>query len=260
VPDYVPAVQFPRFSVCFAVSLFLLGSGMAHAQVTAGASPGLNAALVRLFGGHTGFTAHLELRMLDANTNETLNAPMQFALLDGKMRGELDIAKLKSKDLPAMAASAAKSVGMERVITLVRPDKQESYLLYPAFQACVVAPLDADEVAALQKPARIKRTALGKETIDGQPCQKQRVVVTEPDGRQHTATIWVSPALKNFPVRVETRDGTDTILMQFRQVKLQRPDATLFDLPTGTARYDDPKELTTAVMKKLLSQALGAGK
>jgi hypothetical protein len=260
VPVYVPVVPLLRFNLGFALVLLLLGVGRTPAQVTAGASPGLNAALVRLFGGHTGFTAHLELRMLDANTNETLNAPMQFALLDGKMRGELDVTKLKSKDLPAMAASAAKSVGMERVITLVRPDKQESYLLYPAFQACVVAPLDADEVAALQKPAQIKRTVLGKETIDGQPCQKQRVVVTEPDGRRHTATLWVAPALKNFPVRLETRDGTDTIVMNFRQVKLQRPAAALFDLPKGTARYDDPKELTGAVMKKLIGQALGGGK
>jgi len=255
----VISVRFASFrALILLTSLFVLGTAFsAPAQVTAGASPGLNAALVRLFGGLTGFTAQLELRMLDAQTNETLNAPMQFSLLDGKMRGELDIAGLRSKDLPAFAATAAKSVGLDRVVTLVRPDKGESYLVYPAFQACVVAPLDADEVAALQQPAKIARTPLGKETIDGQACVKYRVVVTEPDGRQHQATVWSAPALKDFPLRIETRDGTDTIVLQFRQVKFARPDAGLFELPKGTTRYDDPKQLAEAVMKKLISQALG---
>jgi hypothetical protein len=170
------------------------------------------------------------------------------------------VTRLKSKDLPAMAASAAKSIGMERVVTLVRPDKRESYLVYPSFQACVVAPLDADEVAALQKPAKIVRTPLGKQTVDGQPCIKHRVVVTEPDGRQHQAMVWNATQMKDFPLRIETRDGPDTIVMQFRQVKLERPDAGVFELPKGTTRYDDPKELTTAVMKKLIGQALGSGK
>jgi hypothetical protein len=242
------------------LALLLAGQRAAWAQVTAGASPGLNAALVRLFGGHTGFSAQLDLRMLDAQTNETLHAPMQFSLLDGKMRGDLDVTRLKSKDLPAMAASAAKSVGMDRVVTLVRPDKRESYLVYPSFQACVVAPLDADEIAALQKPAKIVRTPLGRQAVDGQPCIKYRVVVTEPDGRQHQAVVWTATQMKDFPLRIETRDGADTIVMQFRQVKLERPDAGLFELPKGTIRYDDPKELTTAVMKKLIGQALGNGK
>jgi hypothetical protein len=45
--------------------------------------------------------------------------------------------------------------------------------------------------------------------------------------------------------------------MCFRQVKFERPVAKDFDLPTGTARYDDASDLTTAVMKKLLKEALG---
>lgn len=231
-----------------------------HAQDTAGASPGLNAALVRLFGNHKAFTARLEIRMLDGLGNETLNAPMRFSLLDGKMRGDLDVTKLKSKDLPALAATAAKSVGMNEVITLVRPDKQETYLLYPAFKACIVAPIDPEDVAALKQPARIQNTPLGRETLDGHPCVKSKVVVTEPDGRQHEATVWHATDMSGFPLRIQTVDGTDTISMHFRQVKFQAPAARDFDLPAGTAKYDDPQELTQAVMKKLLGEALGGGK
>ena len=243
--------------VLLAAFLAVLAGSTLHAQVTAGATPGLNAALVRLFGGVTGFTAQLEIQMLDAKGTETLNAPMEFSLLDGKMRGDLDVTRLKSSDLPPMTATAAKSVGMERVVTLVRPDQSESYLLYPAFQACVVAPLAREDVAALKKPAKIKRTPLARETIDGHPCVKNKVVVTEPDGSSHEAVVWNATDLKDFPLQIQTQDGTDTILMHFRQVKFERPDAKLFDLPAGTAKFDDASQLTQAVVKKLIGQVLG---
>jgi len=225
-------------------------------EYTAGLSPGLNAALVRLFGDHKAFTARLRVQMTDPQGQETLNAPMQFALLDGKMRGELDITKMKSKDLPALAASAAKSVGMEKVITLVRPDQQETYLLYPAFQACIVAPLDAEDVAALKQPAKIRREPLGRETVDGHPCIKNRVTVTEPNGLQHEATVWHATDLKEFPLRIQTMDGTDTLVMQFSQIRFERLAAKEFDLPAGTIRYKDAQALSQAVMQKYLKQAI----
>jgi len=241
--------------------LFVLGAVCspvaATAQETVGASPGLNAALVRLFGPHKAFTARLQIRMLDGQGSETFNAQMKFSLLDGKMRGDVDVTKLKSKDLPELAASAAKSVGLNEVITLVRPDRQETYLLYPAFKACVVAPIDPEDVTSLQKSARIQKTPLGRETLDGHPCVKNKVVVTEPDGRSHEATVWHATDLNEFPLRIQTIDGTDTIVLHFRQVKFQRPAAQDFELPAGTARYDDAQELSTAVMKQKLKEVLG---
>jgi len=246
---------FIRRIIAIACLFGLLGEVSLRAQVTAGASPGLKASLVRMFGGFAGFTAQLELRMVDTNGVETMNAPMKFSLLDGKMRGDLDVTRLKAKDLPALASSAASSVGMDRVVTLVRPDKKETYLLYPKFEACVVAPLDEGEVASLKKPAKLVKTPLGKDTLDGHPCIKNKVVVTEPDGRKNTATVWNATDLKDFPVQVETKDDADTIILRFRQVKFERPAAKDFDLPEGTKRYDDANDLTKAVMKKLIGQA-----
>jgi hypothetical protein len=233
--------------------LFLLACcATVQAQVTAGVSPGLNAALVRLFSGVSGFTAQLEIRMLDAKGVETLNAPMRFSFLEGKMRGELDVAKLKSQDLPPLTATAASTVGLDHVVTLVRPDKQETYLLYPSAQACVVTPIDAADVAALKQPAKLTRTPLGRETVDGHPCIKSRVVITEGSGRKYEATVWGATDLKDFPVKVQTVDGTDVVIMHFQQVRFERPDGKQFDLPAGTAKYDDASQLTRGVLKKLL--------
>lgn len=240
---------------------FLLGfitvARTAAQETTVGLSPGLNAALVRLLGEHKAFIAQLRIRMTDKEGTEILNAPMQFALLDGKMRGDLDVTKLKSKDLPALAASAAKSVGMEKVVTLVRPDKAESYLLYPAFQSCLVAPIDAADLAALKQPAKIQRTPLGPESLDGHPCVKTKVVVVEPGGQPHESTVWYATDLKDFPLRVRTVDGTDTLDLHFSQIRFVRPEAKEFDLPSGTARYDNVQDMTGAVMKKMLKDAIG---
>jgi hypothetical protein len=226
-------------------------------ETTVGLSPGLNAALVRLFGEHKAFTAQLRIRMTDGQGNETLNAPMRFALLDGKMRGELDVTKLKSKDLPVLAASAAKSVGMEKVVTLVRPDKAETYLLYPAFQSCLVAPIDASDLAALKQPAKIQRTPLARETLDNHPCVKSKVVVTEPGGETHESIVWYAKDLKDFPLHIRTVDGADTLDLHFSQIRFVRPAAKEFDLPAGTVRYDDVQDLTAAVMKRMLKEAIG---
>jgi hypothetical protein len=235
------------------------GCGALQAQVTAGASPGLNAALVRLLGDHRAFTARLDLKIVDAQGKVVLSAPMAFSTLNGSMRGDMDVSRLESKDLPALAASAARSVGMNEVITLVRPDKQETYLLYPAFSACIVAPIDPEDVEALKKPAAIQKTPLQRETLDGHPCVKNRVVVTEPDGRHHEATVWEAEDMNRFPLRIQTVDDTDTITLNFRQVKFQAPRAADFDLPAGTARYADSQELSQAILKKLLHEVLGGG-
>jgi hypothetical protein len=121
----------------------------------------------------------------------------------------------------------------------------------------VVAPLDEEDVSALKKPAKLEKTPLARETLDGHRCVKTRVVITEADGRKHVATVWEASDLKSFPVQIQAVDGASVITMRFRQVQFERPVAKDFDLPTGTACYDDASDLTTAVMKKLLKEALG---
>jgi hypothetical protein len=251
-----------RLSTFALLTLLFVQSGQdtLRAQDTAGLLPGLNASLVRLVGDHKSFKARLEVRIVNGQGRETFSAPMKFSLLDGKMRGDLDVTRLKSKDLPALAGAAAKSVGMEQVIILVRPDKKETYLLYPAFKACIVAPMDPEDLAALEKPAKILKTPLGNEVVDGHPCVKNKVVVNQPDGITHEAIVWRAADLKGFPLIIQTTEGADTLVLHFHQVRFEKPDAKVFDLPASTDKYDDPQDLTRAVIKKLIGEALGGAK
>src|SRR2546422_11220833 len=54
----------------------------AHAQLPALSQPGLNTTLIKLFGNTTAFSSKAGVRMLDKDAKETLNVPMNFALLD----------------------------------------------------------------------------------------------------------------------------------------------------------------------------------
>src|SRR6516225_5833326 len=98
-----------RFSLSLVIGL--LGSG-AHAQLPGAAPGGINAALIKLFGDVNAFSAQTEVRVLDKSQQETLNAPMEFALLDKKIRVALDMGQMKGKDVPPGATDALKQMGM----------------------------------------------------------------------------------------------------------------------------------------------------
>jgi hypothetical protein len=117
--------------------------------------------------------------------------------------------------------------------------------------------MDALEVEALKKPAKLEKVMLSKETIDGHACTRNKVTVTDSTGESQTATIWCATDLKDFPMQIKTVDGADTTILKFSQVKFVRPAEKLFDIPAGTAIYNDAQDLTKAVMKKLLGEALG---
>ena len=239
-----------------AVALLLALAAPLVAQTNT-AAPGLTAALVRLLDGIPGFTAHLDVRQVDAQGKETLNAPMKFSFLNAKLRGEIEIAKLKATEMPALAGSAAKSVGLETVVMLVRPDLRESQQYYPAFKACIHAPLGDEELVPLKKSVKLSKQPVARETVDGRPCVKNKVTITDADGVRYAADVWFAPDLKNFPLKVKAADGGGSLELHFTNIKLEKPDAKIFDLPAGTTKYEDPADLTQAVLKKFLGDAFG---
>ena len=88
--------------------LILVGVGLltrtlqAQPQVLPGGG-GMNASLIKLFGEHKAFSSQAEA-LVNANGEETF-IPMDFVVLNGKLRMELDLGKMKSKQIPAEAAA-----------------------------------------------------------------------------------------------------------------------------------------------------------
>ena len=80
---------------------------------------------------------------------------------------------------------------------------------------------------------------------------KNKVVTTGKDGDKQEFTTWNATDLKKFPVKIQTADTT----MLFKNVSLAKPAASLFESPSGYAKYDD---LQTMLQQQLIKRMGGA--
>src|SRR5205085_10805407 len=73
------------------MTALVLGELACSAQMPGGNGPaGVSAALTKLFGNTTAFTAKGEMQVTDSAQKEVAFWPMDFALLDRKIRVEID--------------------------------------------------------------------------------------------------------------------------------------------------------------------------
>jgi hypothetical protein len=221
------------------LSLLVLTGGTALAQAPSGGAPtSINKPFVKLFGTVGPFTAKAEAQVFDQSQKETVRMPMDFALLEGKVRLEINLAQIQSKDLPASTIAGLKQAGMDRVISIFRPDKKLTYVLYPGIQSYTSVPLAKEEAEVSEKNLKLEKTPLGKETIDGHACVKNKTVVKSGPGLAFEALTWNAADLKDFPVQIEIKEKQSTVRMRFTQVQFAKLDVKQFDLP---AKYSEMK-------------------
>src|SRR5438876_7641518 len=68
-------------------------AGIANAQMPTGGPPGWNAAMTKLFGDTKAFSAKAEMLALDKSGQPAIQVPMNFALLDNKVRMDIDMTR-----------------------------------------------------------------------------------------------------------------------------------------------------------------------
>jgi len=227
------------------------------AQMPAAGPGGWNAAMTKLFGDVKSFSAKADMRVLDNADKESMSMGMTFALLDGMVRMEIDLAQMKSAALPPNATASLKQMGMDRLTTLVLPEKKAVYVIYPTLQAYVEMPLPEEEAAAAKKDFKISKTELGKETIDGHACVKNKVLLTDDKGEKHEVLVWEAADLKSFPLQMRMSDRGTNVVIRYKDVQFARPDAKQFEAPAGYTKHADVMQLMQVAMQKMMN---GAGK
>jgi hypothetical protein len=225
------------------------------AQMGGPPNTGFNAALTKLFGTTTAFSARCDVRVLDKSQKEKMSMPMEFALLDGMVRAEIDMTKIKGQGMNAEQAEQIKQMGMERVISIIRPDKKTLNLLYPAMKSCVAMPLPKEDADAIEKETKLEKTVLGKETLDGHPCEKSKVVLTDINGKKSEALVWTATDLKDFPIQIQTTEKAETVILRYSNIQTAKPDAKQFDVPAGYTSYDSMQAFMMGVMQKMMGEA-----
>lgn len=229
--------------------LWLLGTPLGFGQLPGTDGSGLSTALLKLFGDVTNFTARADVQVLDAKQAERVRTPMNFAASDGKLRVEIDMTQLRGQGLQNVVTSL-KTLGMDRVVILLRPDKKALFTIYPNARSYVDETLSREEAAA-DKNLKVQKKLLGKENVEGHPCEKNQVVVWNGTNIVLNATTWNATDLKAFPVRVVTKEGDSASVMHFQQVQFVRVDAKQFEPPAGYAKFNNSQTLMLARSTKI---------
>jgi hypothetical protein len=165
----------------------------------------------------------------------------------------MDVTEAKGTQIPAAAAAQLKGFGMGEITMISRPDKKLAYMVYPGLQSYIENPLADDEAAGPGAKYDVNTTELEKETIEGNPCVKNKVIVTDEKGNKQEAIVWNAPDLQNFPVKMEYKEDGRNATLTFRDIKFTKPNASVFDPPAAFARYESMAGFLRGVMLKQLT-------
>lgn len=229
-----------------------LGTGLLLAQPGGGlgnSSPNFGGSVSRIFGANTNFTTAVEIQATGGVAGETTLVG-SLAFDDGKSRFEMDLGKMKSTKMPPGAADQMKALGMDQIVVISRPDRKVSYMVYPGVKAYAEMPLKESESAEAVSRLKLETTELGRETVDGHPTIKNKVVVTSDEGKKQEFTVWNATDLKTFPVKLEMEDAGTKIVMLFKDIKLARPPASKFEAAKDLKRYDSVMAMMQEEMLK----------
>ena len=247
------AIACTALTACAQFQLPGLGGGL---PTTA---PGADfATFSQLFGKNAAFTARSEVRVLDKHQKETISTVMDFAMLDQKLRLDIDAAATKNKDLPPGTGEMLKQMGMDQVVVIMRPDRQKVHFVFPKSQIGLNLPIEKSDLENNDK-ATVQTKPLGETVLDGHPCKKSRVTITSPKGDQQEITVWRATDLNDFPIQTEQKQDEDTITTRYSKIQFVRPDARKFEPAAEVQQYNGVTEFMQGMMKKALGGGLPDG-
>jgi hypothetical protein len=194
----------------------------------------------KLFGSNVSYSAVMELQ---SGKGKPVVAQTYFD--EGKSRQELDLAALIPAGLGMQKGSAGK------YIQLFLPEKKAFYQVHPEIKGYLEMPFPQPPTPQRESDYKMEQTLLGKETLDGHACVKNKTVVTNAQGHQKEYTVWNASDLNNFPLKIQSTDTFgESQTTVYRNVKLAKPDAKLFELPAGYRKYTDLGAMMQDIMMK----------
>jgi hypothetical protein len=228
----------------------------------AGSLPGgfkLDAVIAKLFGEHAAFSANLVFE-LQGKAEGTATIPGKVAFQEGKCRIELDLGRMKASQISPESAAQIKAMGMSELQVILRPDKKLTYLVYPGLQSYIEQPAPPSDTANAPANLKMESIELGRETVDGHPCIKNKVILTDGKSRPQEATVWNAADLKKFPLKIALSDDGSSATITLKEVQLARPNGQLFDPPSSLARYENMQSLMQEALLKRLAPGTGGAR
>jgi hypothetical protein len=207
--------------------------------------PVLSGAMAKVFGDNSAFTATVEFQGPEASGRGPLRGKMSFD--SGKSRFEMDMSEMGG----ASGAAQMKAMGMDKMVMIARPDRKVNYMVYPGLKGYVETAIDNPELSKPESAYKVEVTELGKETVDGHPCVKNQVTVTDDQGKKNEFVLWNASDLKKFPVKLESSREAQKYTMLFKDVKLAKPEATELEPPADFKKHES--------MMSMMMERMGGG-
>ena len=209
--------------------------------------------LGKVFGKNTAFSATAHTTIKTASGKELQAMEFSYAMLDGNVRTEMDLMKMHSANMPPDAAAQMKQMGMDRTVHIFLPDKQVAYMIYPSMKA--YCEMNTAQMTGQKdtKAPKVQETELGNDTVDGHPCVKSKIVMTDDDGHKFETLVWKATDLKDFPIQsqINSEDGT-VITTTFQNINQSKPAASLFEPPSDFKHYASMQELMMSNMQHMM--------
>ena len=218
--------------------------------------PNLGGPLNKLFGANQSFSAAMEFQSAGPNGNN-VTMPGKISFDSGKSRFEMNMSEVQGAQMPPSAAQQLKSMGMDVMISISRPDQKLAYIVYPGLNSyAMMTPQDA-AASASPDDFKVETEKLGNETVDGHDCVKNKAIVTDKEGNKHESTVWNATDLKNFPVKIVSTEQGHASTMLFKNISFAKPAAGDFEPPAGFTKYDNVQTMMQTEMMKKIGGGMG---
>lgn len=227
------------------IALASLSLGLpSFAQMPGGPPPDPCAALAKFLNKDAAFTATAKVVTAGKSARDNQTLGMLLAVSGDNMRNEIDLATMsgvRAGDLQGM-----KQMGMDKMVILKQADKKTVYLVYPNLKSYCDMPGARNSAPE----GKLEKTEQGRDTVGTHACTKSKLVFTDKEGRKAEALVWEATDLKNFPVQYQTVDDGKTTTTTFSDIKMEKPAASVFELPGDYKKYDGMQQMIMGNMDR----------
>lgn len=128
----------------------------------------------------------------------------------------------------------------DKSIIITRLDKDLAWMVMPSQRMYMEMPIAQQKPNPLAEDSDkiIKREKLGKDTVDGHPCLKEKVTVKQDDGSKESMYWWLATDI-GWPIQAEAIDGSWRYT--YKDIKFGKQDRKLFEVPAGYHRMNAPR-------------------
>ena len=189
--------------------------------------------------GKRDFSALLISTTVNKSKSETMVMEASIAKAGQKFRSDMDLSKM-AKGQQGMPPE------LSRMVVISRGDKQADYTLYPNKKRYITR-LETEKEK--EDEPKIEKTKVGSETIDGHPTDKFKVRIIHKDDKVYEGFMWNARDLDGMTIKTETENNDFKMTTELKHIVLKRPDASLFEIPSGYTEAKDFMELMTPEKK-----------